>query len=77
MEFTTEKIDKIVSFKTIKDKDKISRLLEIDATQYTNLGIDSSKRAKLKVKKNSRYIYRAIQELDYEMGTKFLLYQDK
>jgi len=77
MEFTTEKIDKIVSFKTIKDREKISRLLEIDAIQYTNLGIDSSKRAKSKVKRNSRYIYRAIQELDYEMGTKFLLYQDK
>jgi hypothetical protein len=75
MSFDT--IDKIVGYKTIKKKIKIDRLLEIDANQYTTLGVDSTKTEKEEVKKNSRYIYRAISKLNKELGTKFLQFQDK
>ena len=77
MDFKTETIDKILNYKSVSKRKKIDRLLEIDAIMYCNLGIDSSLNAKLKVKKNSRYIYRAISKLNKELGTKFLLYQDK
>jgi hypothetical protein len=77
MDFNTETIDKILNYKSVSKRDKISRMLEINAIMYCNLGIDSSLNAKRRVKKNSRYIYRAISKLNKEMGTKFLLYQDK
>tara|TARA_R100001509_G_scaffold130547_1_gene83928 strand:+ start:230 stop:463 length:234 start_codon:yes stop_codon:yes gene_type:complete len=77
MSFNTDTIDKIVGFKTIKKRVKIDRLLEIDANQYTSLGVDSTKTEKEEVKKNSRYIYRAISKLNKELGTKFLQFQDK
>ena len=77
MNFDTDTIDKIVGYKTIKKKIKIDRLLEIDANQYTTLGIDSTKTEKEEVKKISRYIYRAISKLNKELGNKFLQFQDK
>ena len=77
MNFNTDTIDKIVGFKSIKKKIKIDRLLEIDANQYTTLGVDSTKTEKEEVKKNSRYIYRAISKLNKELGNKFLQFQDK
>jgi len=77
MDFKTETIDKILNYKSVSKKDKISRMLEIDAIMYCNLGIDSSLNAKRRVKKNSRYIYKAISKLNKELGTKFLIYQDK
>ena len=55
MLFNTKKIDKILNFKSVSKKEKISRMLKIDADMYCNLGIDSSLNEKLKVKKNSRY----------------------
>ena len=75
--YNKETIDKILQYKSISNREKISRMLAIDANQYCNLGIDSTKQQKKQVKKNSRYIYKAIQKIDYEMGSKFLLYQDK
>ena len=77
MSFDTDTVDKIVGFKTIKKRVKIDRLLEIDANQYTTLGVDSTKTEKLEVKKNSRYIYRAISKLNKELGNRFLQFQDK
>ena len=77
MDFNTETIDKIIGFKTIKNKEKINRLLEIDHLQYCNLGLDSTKSQKNNIKKNSRYIYRAISKINYTMGKRFLHHQDK
>ena len=57
MNYSNEKIDKIVSYTSIKKRDKISRLLEIDAIQYCNLGIDSTKTEKELVKKKIAGIY--------------------
>ena len=75
--YTDDLIDKILNYKSVNVREKIDRLLEIDAIQYTNLGTDSTKSEKLQVRRNSRYIYRAIQKLDYEMGSKFLHFIDK
>jgi len=55
---------------------RVNELLEIDATMYTNLGSDSTKAEKQEVKKNSRIIYRAIKDLDFETGKLFLQHQD-
>ena len=69
--------DKIINDFNLTIKEKTDNLLQLDAIQYTNLGIDSTKGEKEEVKKNSRYIYRAIQKIDQEMGSKFLHSQDK
>ena len=51
MSFNIDIIDKIVNYKTVSNRDKVSRLLEIDANQYCNLGCDSTKTEKITVKK--------------------------
>lgn len=56
--------------------ERINQLLEIDAIMYTNLGSDSTKAEKQEVKKNSRIIYRAIKDLDFETGKLLLQHQD-
>lgn len=56
--------------------ERINQLLEIDATMYTNLGSDSTKADKQEVKKNSRIIYRAIKDLDFDTGKLLLQHQD-
>tara|TARA_R100000935_G_scaffold58056_1_gene93717 strand:+ start:1680 stop:1913 length:234 start_codon:yes stop_codon:yes gene_type:complete len=77
MLYSTEIIDKIYSYKSISNRDKIDRLLMIDATQYTNCGLDTTKAEKLLVKKNSRYIYKVIKKIDEELGITLLQHQDK
>jgi len=56
--------------------ERINKLLEMDATMYTNLGSDSTKAEKQEVKKNSRIIYRAIKDLDLDTGKLLLQHQD-
>jgi len=68
-------IDKILGYKTISNKDKIDRLLEIDAIMYTNLGSDSTKTERNEAKKKSRVIYRAIKTLDRDLGDMLLINQ--
>lgn len=68
-------IDKILNYKTVSNKDKIDRLLELDANMYTNLGCDSTKSEVKEVKKNSRAIYRAIKTLDKDLGELLLINQ--
>lgn len=70
-------IDKILNYKTLSDKSKISRLLELDSSLYANLGIDSTKKEKQEVKKQSRQIYQAIKTLDAATGDQFLRAMDK
>ena len=55
-----ERIRKIQGYKTWSIKRKVDELLEIDAHNYTDLGIDSSKADKKAVKDISRKIYKAI-----------------
>ena len=40
--YSNDLLDKILNYKSISNKDKINRLLYLDANQYCNLGIDSS-----------------------------------
>ena len=56
--------------------ERVNKLLEIDANMYTNIGSDSTKAEKLEVKKNSRIIYRAIKDLDFDTGKLLLQHQD-
>tara|TARA_R110002012_G_C11404940_1_gene586261 strand:- start:87 stop:314 length:228 start_codon:yes stop_codon:yes gene_type:complete len=74
--YSQEKIDKIYTYKTLSNKEKIDRLLEIDANQYTNCGKDSTKNEKLIVKKNSKYIYKTIKKIDEKIGKSLLEHQD-
>tara|TARA_R110000796_G_scaffold17213_1_gene53136 strand:+ start:357 stop:587 length:231 start_codon:yes stop_codon:yes gene_type:complete len=76
MEYSQELIDKTYNYKTISNRDKIDRLLEIDSNQYTNLGSDSTKTEKDIVKKNSRYIYKTIKKIDESTGKLLLERQD-
>jgi|TARA_R110002074_G_scaffold42926_2_gene112413 hypothetical protein len=64
---------KIVGYKTWSDRKKIDAMLEIDSNNYTNLGKDSLQKDKDLVKKQSRFIYRAIKTIDESVGN--LLYK--
>lgn len=76
-EYSQAIVDKIYSYTSISTKDKIDRLLEIDACQYTNLGKDSTVIEKDIVRQNSQYIYNTIKKIDKAMGINFLQHQDK
>jgi len=72
MEYTLKDIDKILSFKTWSDKQKIDALLQMDCTMYCNLGSDSTIAEKKEVKRKSKDIYKAIKKVDKAMGDLFL-----
>ena len=74
--YSKKQIDKILSCVCITDKKKIDRLLRMDSTQYTNLGITSTKKEKQQVRSNSRYIYKTIKKIDTALGESFLRHQD-
>jgi hypothetical protein len=76
MEYTLSDIEKIVEFKTWSNKKKVDELLRLDCIQYTNLGINSSKKEVEEVNKTSRKIYRLIKKVDKELGEKFLHLMD-
>ena len=76
MAYSVNDIDKILEFKTWDTKQKIDELLRIDAALYCNLGTDSTKQERAKVKSNSRLIYLAIKKLDRSSGEMFLRCQD-
>lgn len=61
----------------ITDKEKIDKLLELDCNLYTNLGTDSTKSEKQEVKRMSKKIYRAIQNINEPIGKSLLQAIDK
>lgn len=71
--YSKKLVDKTLNCKRLTNKEKTDRLLEIDAIQYTNLGLDSTTEEKKAVKLNSRYLYEAIKKIDLRLG-KALLY---
>ena len=71
-----EEIKKIAEAYQKTVKERIDKLLELDATQYTNLGSNSTKVEKAEVKKNSKVIYRTIKDLDEYTGKLLLEYLD-
>ena len=76
MRYSNESVEKIYNYKSISDRTKIDRLLEIDATQYTNCGKDSTKKEIELVRKNSKYIYKTIKKIDNSLGSMFLKHLD-
>ena len=53
-------------------KERTDKLLKLDCEMYTNLGTDSTKTQKQEVKKNSKYIYKAIKGIDETSGDMLL-----
>ncbi len=76
MVYTTSDIDKVLTYKTWKDKRKVDKLLEMDCSMHCHLGTDSTKKEKDEVKKMSRRIYLAIKTINNTMGTLFLQTMD-
>jgi hypothetical protein len=76
MEYNVSDIDKILAFKTWTDKQKMDRLLHIDAIMYANLGTDSTRAERKAVKSNSKRIYKAILTLDKKIGDLLLKEMD-
>lgn len=70
-------IEKITSFKSWDNKKKIDELLRLDAQIYAYQGSDSTKAEIEEGRRNSRKIYRAIKEIDNDLGSSFLNLMDK
>lgn len=67
---------KIAQDFNISIKERVDMLLEMDATMYTNLGLDSIKTEKEEVKKNSKAIYRIVKGIDEQSGNLLLNHLD-
>tara|TARA_B100000902_G_C27307271_1_gene916260 strand:- start:2430 stop:2669 length:240 start_codon:yes stop_codon:yes gene_type:complete len=61
-------------YKTVKEK--TDDLLQLDAIQYTNLGIDSKKYEKAQVKSDSKFIYKQLKTIDKDLGEQLLTAMD-
>jgi len=66
MAYNINDIDKILSFKTWTERQKIDALLKVDCFMYTCLGTDSLKKEREEVHRNSRRIYQAIKTINPE-----------
>tara|TARA_R100001463_G_scaffold11352_1_gene31813 strand:+ start:3461 stop:3703 length:243 start_codon:yes stop_codon:yes gene_type:complete len=68
--------DKIISDYNLTVKEKTDNLLKLNAIQNSNLGIDSLKAEKVKVKSDSKYIFKQIQTIDNKLGSGFIQSMD-
>ncbi len=76
-EMIRQKADKIMSYTSVSVEDKIDRLLFLNADQYCNLGVESTKTARSNAESNSRYIYRHIKSIDEALGKLLLRYREE
>ncbi len=78
MEDTTirQLAEKIAKDFALSVRERTDLLLELDANQYTNLGSDSLKTEKNKVKSDSKYIYKNIRGIDEVTGKMLLNHMD-
>ena len=76
MKYSKKIVDKTSNCICVTDKRKVDILLKMDASQYANLGLDSTKKEKQQVRSNSRYIYKTIKKIDSALGESFLRHQD-
>jgi hypothetical protein len=72
---------RILAEKIAKDfqlsvSERVSELLRLDAIQYTNLGIDSKKYEKDKVKSDSKFIYKQVKGISEHDGNLLLKHLD-
>ena len=67
-----EEIDQIAENTELDDRQKIDRLLHMDAMMYANMGADSEPSERAETKRRSRLIYRTIKTIDMETGELFL-----
>jgi len=68
--------EKIAKDFQLSVKDRTDAILEMDAISYTNLGIDSSKTEKNKVKSDSKYLYKLIKGFNETDGKLLLNHLD-
>ena len=71
------RIDEVLNNDISSNKERIDLLLEIDADNVAELGKNSSKEDRKKVKRNSLNIYRAIKKIDKVEGELLLKCVDK
>lgn len=57
-------------------KERTDDLLQLDAIQYTNLGTDSLKSEKKKIKSDSKFIYKQIKTIDNALGDSLITAMD-
>ena len=68
--------ENIVKDFNITIKDRVDAVLELDAISYQNLGIDSTKTEKNKVKSDSKYLYKLIKGIDEQTGNLLINHLD-
>jgi hypothetical protein len=76
MEYKYDDIEKVLQFKTWSNKRKIDELFRIDCKMYTNLGTDSTKTEREKVKAKSKAIYKTVAKIDASVGKHLLFSMD-
>jgi hypothetical protein len=76
-EMTIRKLaEKIAKDFNLSVLERTNQLLELDAIQYTNLGIDSKKYEKEKVKSDSKFIYKQLRGFNESDGSLLLNHLD-
>jgi hypothetical protein len=68
--------EKIAKDFQLSVKDRTDAILEMDAISYTNLGIDSTKTEKNKVKSDSKHLYKLIKGFNETDGKLLLNHLD-
>ncbi len=68
--------EKIAKDFQLSVKDRTDAILEMDAISYTNLGTDSSKTEKNKVKSDSKHLYKLIKGFNETDGKLLLNHLD-
>jgi hypothetical protein len=68
--------EKIAKDFQLSVKDRTDAILEMDSISYTNLGIDSTKTEKNKVKSDSKYLYKLIKGFNETDGKLLLNHLD-
>ena len=69
--------EKIAKDFQLSVKERTDSILELDAISYQNMGIDSLKSEKKKVKSDSKYLYKLISGFNQETGNLLLKAMDK
>lgn len=68
--------EKIAKDFELSIRDRVDAILELDAISYQNLGIDSTKSEKNKVKSDSKYLYKLIKGVDEHTGKQLINHMD-